>query len=94
MLHPQQTCKNSKKAIRIITNSAYNAHASPLFLQHKNLPLEKIIKQAKLTFMHSYHFNYAPKSVTIIWQNNAARHQDVNLRNDELYALPKEDEPI
>ena len=38
--------------------------------------------------MHSYHLNYAPKSFTNIWQNNAARHQDVNLCNDELYALP------
>jgi len=80
--------KLQKKAIRIISNSNYNAHTAPLFLQHKILPIHKIIKQAKLTFMHSVHYNYAPLSFHDTWQLNHTRHNHHILRNDDDYALP------
>jgi hypothetical protein len=80
--------KIQKKAIRIITKSQYNAHTGPLFTSHKILPLQKVILQAKLSFMHAYHYKYAPKSFNNTWISNAARHGDLNLRNDDLYALP------
>jgi hypothetical protein len=51
-----------KKAIRIITGSTYTAHTAPLFAQLQILPYELIIKQAKLLFMHSIEYNYAPHS--------------------------------
>ena len=38
--------------------------------------------------MHSYHYNYAPKSFNNLWTLNAARHLELNLRNDDLYTLP------
>ena len=56
-----------KKAIRIITNSTYTAHTAPLFAQLQILPYEIIIKQAKLLFMHSIEYNYAPPSFSGIW---------------------------
>ena len=80
--------KLQKKAIRIITNSAYNAHTSPLFLQHKILPLDMIIKQSKLMFMHSVNYEYAPLSFREIWRKNNDRDFEVQLRNDDNFILP------
>jgi len=54
--------KVKKKAIRVITKSPYNAHTPPLFFINKILPLDKIIKQSKLLFMHSIFNEYAPIS--------------------------------
>ena len=80
--------KIQKKAIRIITNSRYNDHTGPLFSSHKILPLEKIIKQAILTFMHSVAYDYAPKSFDGIWIKNNNRERDFNLRNDDDFHVP------
>jgi len=38
--------KIQKKAMRIMTNSSYNAHTNPLFKKHNILPYELLIKQA------------------------------------------------
>jgi len=80
--------KIQKKAIRVITGSVYNAHTGPLFVSQKILPFEKIIKQAKLMFMHSINFNYAPKSFTGTWIKNEERGGDRNLRNNDHFVLP------
>jgi len=80
--------KIQKKAVRIVTNSKYNAHTTPLFFQHKILPFEKIIKMAKLQFMHSIYYEYAPVSFVNIWTKNNVRNLNQNLRNDELFMLP------
>jgi hypothetical protein len=80
--------KVQKKAIRMISNSSYNAHTLPLFIQHKILPLEKIIKQRKIQFMHSVIYKYAPKSFTDVWKNNDERQGNYNLRNNDQLALP------
>ena len=81
--------KIQKKAIRLITNSTYNAHTTPLFLQHKILPYDKIIKQCKLVFMHSVNYNYAPSSFVDIWRKNNDRELGLQLRNDDNYILPQ-----
>jgi hypothetical protein len=70
-----------KKAIRIITNSEYNAHTAPLFHSLNILPLAKIITSAKLTFMHTVYYGYAPPSFSNTWQTQAQRNPDLNLRN-------------
>jgi hypothetical protein len=80
--------KVQKKAIRIISKSTYNAHTAPIFQQLKILPLNLIIKNANLMFMHSIHNNYAPLSFQHVWHLNAARHGDRNLRNTDHYSLP------
>jgi len=80
--------KIQKKAVRIVTNSKYNAHTNPLFFQHKILPFEKIIKMAKLQFMHSIYYEYAPVSFVNTWTKNNVRSLNQNLRNDELFMLP------
>ena len=70
-----------KKAIRIITNSSYTAHTAPLFARLNILPLEKVITHAKLSFMHTVYYGTAPTSFNNIWQTQAQRHPDLNLRN-------------
>ena len=48
--------KNSnfaKKAIRIVAKANYTAHTAPIFTELNILPVDKLITQAKLTFMHS-----------------------------------------
>jgi hypothetical protein len=49
-----------KRVIRIITHSKYYDHTDPLFTELDILPYPKMVLQAKLHFMHSYHYNYAP----------------------------------
>ena len=79
--------KVQKKALRIITGSKYNAHTTPLFIQHKILPFEKIIKQGNLIFMHSVNYKYAPKSFDRIWLKNDEVRENINLRNNCLFSI-------
>jgi hypothetical protein len=60
-----------KKAIRIITNSGYTAHTAPLFNSLNILPLAKIITNARLTFMHTVYYGYAPPSFSNTWKTQA-----------------------
>ena len=80
--------KLQKKAIRIISKSPYNAHTVPIFINLKILPLDKIIKQSKLLFMHSVYYDYAPTSFQQTWTKNNARDNAPNLRNDNDFRLP------
>jgi hypothetical protein len=77
-----------KKAIRIITNSTYNAHTNPLFLDNKILPIDKLISLNKLLFMHSVAYNYAPPSFDNTWQRNVERNVGHDLRNQDFFILP------
>ena len=77
-----------KKAIRTITKSSYNTHTEPLFQQLNILPLEKIILQAKLTFMHSVYYGHAPNSFANTWQTQAQRHPELILRNATDIYIP------
>jgi hypothetical protein len=65
-------------------------HTAPLFHKLKILTFEKIILQAKLKLMHSIHYNYAPTSFRNTWILNMERNPEnnLNLRNDNLYAIP------
>jgi hypothetical protein len=80
--------KVQKKAIRIITNSNYNDHTAPLFQSLCILPFDKIIEQAKLLFMHSVEFNYAPSTFNNTWTKNNERNMEIELRNNDEYVLP------
>jgi hypothetical protein len=73
--------KIQKKAIRIMSNSTYYAHTNPIFAQHQILPYDLLIKQSQLSLMHSIHNKLAPASFRNIWQTNAERAPDLNLRN-------------
>jgi hypothetical protein len=85
----QKIIKIQKKAIRTITNSAYNTHTAPLFLQHNILPFEKLITFSQLNLMHAITYSYAPSSFENTWQKNINRQPDRNLRNADEYNLPQ-----
>jgi hypothetical protein len=78
-----------KIAIRLITNSPFNAHTEPLFKNLKILPLNLLIQMQKLQFMQRYIHNDLPRSFIGEWLTNEERRQDPDqavLRNqDNLY---------
>ncbi len=73
-----------KKAKCTITFSKFNAHTGPLFKEIEILPLDKILSEAKLTFMHSYVYGTFPPPVQNTWLTNADRGGIPNLRNNSL----------
>jgi hypothetical protein len=75
--------------IRIITHSKCNDHTDPLYTELGILPYPKMILQAKLHFMHSFHYSYAPTSFNDTWILNSVRHPDRELRNDNDYYIPR-----
>ena len=86
-----------KNAIRVINNSAYNAHTENLFKSCRILPLPKLIDFFKLQFMFQFKQNLLPHSFTNVWITNDARrlHLENNdnlfnyrLRNDDDLYLP------
>jgi hypothetical protein len=81
--------KIQKKAIRIMTNSSYNAHTNPLFKKHQILPYDLLIKQSQLTFMHSIEHKLAPSSFSNTWVRNVDREPAINLRNANDFYLPQ-----
>jgi hypothetical protein len=56
-----------KRAIRAINLANYNSHTSQLFTDSKILPLDKLITQAKLLFMHSVEYGYCLPTFNLTW---------------------------
>jgi len=77
-----------KKAIRTINHAPYNAHTLPLFTNAKILPLEKLMLQSKLTFMHSIEYGYGLPTFMNCWIKNGISNQNLNLRNADDYYIP------
>ena len=76
-----------KKCIRIINKAKTNTHTENLFKISSILPFKKLITQAKLHFMHSICYAYAPSSFNGIFTIN--NHNDnYNLRTCAMYKLP------
>jgi hypothetical protein len=69
----QSLQSKQKNAVRIIHNTAYNAHTESLFRSASILPLNLMIEFFKLQFMHQYIQGYLPKSFSNTWLTNEAR---------------------
>jgi hypothetical protein len=75
-----------KEAIRVITLASYRDHTKPLFQQCNILPLDEMIKYARLKFMHNYVNHRLPFSFNEIWIFNHERNPNRVLRNaNDLY---------
>ncbi len=85
----QKIFKLQKKIIRIITNSPYSSHTTPLFKKLQILPYPDLIKHSKLIIMHNIHYETAPASLLNIWPKNIDRTQNYNLRNNNDYQVPR-----
>jgi hypothetical protein len=83
-----------KKALRIITKSAYNSHTEPLFKTSGILPLKYLISYFKLLFMYDYTHEQLPESFYNTWMTNQALRNIDNpdndrvLRDDNLLNVP------
>jgi hypothetical protein len=78
--------KIQKNAIRLISNSPYNAHTEPLFKLLNILPLESLIYCTSLQFMHNYVNGYLPNAFVNEWPTNA------DLRGELLPILRNQDD--
>ena len=83
--------KMQKNAIRIITDSNYNAHTLPLFKKMVILPLESLIQFFRIQFMHKYVQGLLPAGFNNLWVNrDNMRGADfsVVLRNSDNLYIP------
>jgi hypothetical protein len=83
--------KKQKTAIRIITNSKYNAHTEPLFKHLDILPLPSLIQYFKLQFMQQFQQKFLPEVFLDTWIYNSVREIGENsivLRNSEQFLIP------
>jgi hypothetical protein len=78
-----------KKAIRILNCSDYNAHTAEMFIQDEILPVEYIIQQSKLLFMHSVKYGYCPKSYLDVFPRNELGNAAYELRNFVDFNVPR-----
>jgi hypothetical protein len=83
--------KKQKIAIRLITQSRYNAHTESLFKTQKILPLPKMCEFFKLQFMQQFTYNGLPSSFSNTWTLNAYRNENLpymELRNHDQLDIP------
>jgi hypothetical protein len=75
------TCTETKIAICLIHNSAYNAHTESLFKASSILPLNYLAEFFKLKFMHHYTFKNLAISYLNTWPTNAERREEADHLN-------------
>jgi len=89
-----QIYKLQKKAVRLISNSRYNAHTQPIFKKLQILPLPDLISFFRIQFMQRFQFGLLPSAFVEVWTTMAARQQQLNLHNyplrnsDNLFVPP------
>jgi hypothetical protein len=83
--------KLQKKAVRIISNSKFNAHTEPLFKDLNILPLPDLITFFQIQFVHRYLNNLLPRSFANMWTLNFERNigpNEMRLRNYQNILIP------
>ena len=82
-----RTFKLQKRAVRLITNSRYNAHTDPLFRQLKLLKIKDIMMVHDLKFCFKYMNNLLPAYFYTIFETNDELHSH-NTRQHGDFRLP------
>jgi hypothetical protein len=77
-----------KKAVRIVFGAPFHEHTAPLFFASRILPLDMIIVQAKLLFMHSIKYEYCPKSFYDVFTRNNIVNPVYELRYPIEFVIP------
>jgi hypothetical protein len=80
-----------KKAVRLISNSNYNAHSEPLFKSLSILPFNDLIFFFNVQLMQQYNQGFLPPSFNDVWITNATRNREgfiLQLRNRENFHVP------
>ena len=81
-----------RKAIRVLTRSAYNAHSDPLFKKHKLLKVSDLIQMNQSIFARQFKNGKLPSSFNNFFQNipyaeQKSRDDDYNLKKQTNIAL-------
>ena len=71
-----------KQCVRIIRKAKYNSHSEPLFYKSEILPLDDLIFQQKLMFMHSIAHQYSPVCFPQFVFNLTANEHRYTFRNN------------
>ena len=83
--------KKQKIALRLLSNSKYNAHTEPLFKTFDILPLPSLIQYFKLQFMQQFQQKFLPEIFHETWLYNNVREIGENaivLRNNDQFRVP------
>ena len=78
-----------KQCVRIINKAKYNCHTEPLFFLCKILPIEDLILQQKLVFMHALYYRYSAVSYPQFISNQNANDHRFTLRNDSDFNVTR-----
>ena len=81
--------KKQKQAIRVINKAKYNSHTEPLFHKCDILPLNDLIIQQKLIFMHPLAHNCSPVSFRNFIKLSDVQLHDYPLRNNNDFYIPR-----
>ncbi len=85
-----------KTAIRIISNSHYNAHTEPIFKALSILPFTDLVTHSNLKFFHKFFYGLVPTAFNNTWRTTLEqRHLDGQIQqlydlrnNDDFYVPP------
>jgi len=80
-----------KNAVRIVSNSKYNAHTEPLYKKLMILPFPQLCTFFKLQFMQNFVQQFLPSSFDNTWITNRIRREgqaEIELRNDDNLFIP------
>ena len=87
----QPLIKIQKKAIRIISNSPFNAHTAKLFKKYKILPLNELAMYNKIIFIYDFLTNKLPDSFQGMWKKNNEIYQNrrsQRIDNGDKFYIP------
>ena len=85
--------KLQKKAIRLITNSKYNAHTEPLFKKLNILPFEDLVYFFNLQLIQRYVQGFLPNAFSGMWISNQERRNE-GLNNDNIVRILRNSENL
>ena len=77
-----------KRAIRIITNSAYNSHTGPKFRKQGILKLNYLFEYQSILFMYDYMSGNLPRSFVGTFPLNQDMQQTHSTRQSDLLYIP------
>ena len=80
--------KLQKRALRIMTNSRYNAHTEPLFKQLHLLKVKDIFENQCLKFWYKYVNNKLPNYFRNMFTYNHELHEIETRNHDRLHLYP------
>ena len=85
----RQTNLLQKRAIRIITNSAFNSHTDPKFRKQGILKVNDLFEYQSILFMYDYISGKLPRSFAGTFPLNQDKQQTHTTRQSDLLYIPR-----